>query len=97
MKKIILTLAMVCAATTGFAQSENNSNVRAAFVTDNASSNGTTYDFEAAQKKMEALNASIENHKQGIEADKQAIVALKEEIKVAREAIMQATKVTIAK
>lgn len=98
MKKIILTLVLVCSASFGFAQSVNDStNVRAAFVNDNGSANGVTYDFNKATAKMEQLNQSIENHKQQIEANKQAIATLKEEVKKAKEAIVNATNVTIAK
>jgi peptidoglycan hydrolase CwlO-like protein len=100
MKKFILTLALVCTATLGFAQSENNNAedaAKSAFITNNATASGITYNFNAANSKIDALNKSIEDHKAGIESDKAAIAALKEEMKKAKSEILNATEITVSK
>lgn len=94
MKKVVLTLALVCAATMGFAQSDNDQEAKNTFIQSTA--NGTVYDFNAAAAKIQELNQSIENHKAGIEKDKAEIVAINEQMKQAKETLKNATKVIIA-
>lgn len=90
MKKVVLTLALVCAAVTGFAQEETKSS----FIVSTAE--GTVYDFNAAQAKIQELNQSIENHKAGIEKDKAEILSINEQMKQAKEMIKNATRVVIS-
>jgi len=90
MKKVVLTLALICAATAGFAQEESKNS----FIVSTA--NGTVYDFNAAQARIQELNQSIENHKAGIEKDKAEILEIGEQMKQAKEMIKNATRVVIA-
>ena len=62
MKKFILTLALVCSATMGFASSAvDSAEVKKVFA--KVGPQGVTYDFNAGETKIAQLTQDIENYK----------------------------------